>query len=364
MKKQFNIYPKLFKGAFSGIKHLILRNGEKTSLKPIWMWLEATDKCNSRCTHCSIWKKKPTENPLTPQEIERTFKDPVFSDLEYIIISGGEVVLRPDIVEFYLAIHRALPQAQLHLSTNGIAVDRVIKVVNEVISHDIPLKVGVSIDGIGEKHDLVRGVKGNFRNADRLLKELVALRKNTNKVFPVIGYTLSNLTIDSFKDVKDYAEKMQVGLVVQWFSESSFYDNVGKNLVDKKNLGERMIKIVESLPTEPLNDMWIDWLKGGSIKFDCFAMYTFCVLKCNGDIVPCLSLWETSAGNVREKTPTEIWNSLEAKNARKCVKNCEGCLNSWGVGWSFNCSFFPNLMFNFKHPDLLLKKLTGKFYKK
>lgn len=59
-------------------------------------------------------------------------------------------MLRPDIVDFYLAIHRALPNTQLHLSTNGIAADRILKVVNEVISHGIFLKIGISVDGIGK----------------------------------------------------------------------------------------------------------------------------------------------------------------------------------------------------------------------
>ena len=90
-------------------------------------------------------------------------------------------MLRPDIVDFYLAIHRALPNTQLYLSTNGIAVDRILKVVNEVISHGIFLKIGISVDGIGEKHDKVRGIKGNFESVDRLLRELIAIKEKQIK---------------------------------------------------------------------------------------------------------------------------------------------------------------------------------------
>ena len=57
------------------------------------------------------------------------------------------------------------------------------------------------------------------------------------------------------------------------------------------------------------------------MKFKCFAGYTFCVLRCNGDLVPCLSLWDNKIGNVREKSPTEIWNSAMAQETRRCVKN-------------------------------------------
>lgn len=363
MKEKILIYKRFLRGIFYGTKNLILRMPNKTSLKPQKIWLEATDKCNSRCTHCSIWNKKSTENPLSPAEIEKIFKDPIFSELEYVIISGGEVVLRPDIVDFYLAIHRALPNTQLHLSTNGIAADRILKVVNEVISHGIFLKIGISVDGIGEKHDKVRGIKGNFESVDRLLRELIAIKEKTNKISLVIGYTLSKLTIDSFQEVKEYADKLGIGVITQWYNESPFYDNTGRDLTNKKDLNKRMLNIVKSLTPHPLNDLWINWLKKGSMKFKCFAGYTFCVLRCNGDLVPCLSLWDNKIGNVREKSPTEIWNSAMAQETRRCVKKCPGCLNSWAVGWSFEYSFFPKLLFNIRHPGLIFKKITGKFYR-
>lgn len=363
MREKLFIYKNFLNGIFYGAKNLILRIPNNTSLKPQKMWLEATDKCNSKCTHCNIWAKKATENPLSPSEIEKILKDPIFSELNYIIISGGEVVLRPDIVDFYLAIHRALPNIGLHLSTNGIAADRILKVVNEIISHGIFLKIGISVDGLWEKHDKVRGVKGNFENVDRLLRELINIKNKTNKLSLVIGYTLSKLTIDSFQEVKEYADKLGIGMVTQWYNESSFYDNTRKDLGNKKEFNIRMLDIVKSLEPHPLNDLWINWLKNGSFKYRCFAGYTFCVLKCNGDIVPCLSLWDSKLGNVREKSPTDVWNSAMAQEVRKCVKKCSGCLNSWAVGWSFDYSFFPKIFFNLKHPNLIIKKITGKFYK-
>lgn len=363
MKKKLFIYKNFVKGVFSGTKNLILRIPQKTSLKPQKIWLEATDKCNSRCNHCNIWAKKTTEKPLSPLEIEKILKDPLFSEVDYIIISGGEVVLRPDIVDFYLAIHKALPNIQLHLSTNGIAADRILNVVNEIISHGIFLKIGISVDGIGENHDKVRGTKGNFESVDRLLKELIELKNKTNRISLVIGYTLSRLTVDSFQEVKKYADNLGVGMVTQWYNESSFYGNIGKDFSNRKELNKKMLDIVKSLGPHPLNDMWIDWLRGGFIRYRCFAAYKFCVLRCNGDIVPCLSLWDDKLGNVREKSPSEVWNSSVAQKVRKGVKKCPGCLNSWAVGWSFDYSFFPKVLFNLRHPDFILKKLTGKFYK-
>src|SRR4030066_716014 len=93
------------RGLIYGPKNITLRATRGESLKPQWLWFGVTDKCNSRCRHCSIWNQKPTENPLTPDEIYRTLNDPIFKEVKYVINSGGEPVVRRDIEEIVLIEH-------------------------------------------------------------------------------------------------------------------------------------------------------------------------------------------------------------------------------------------------------------------
>jgi len=342
------------KGVVYGAKNLILR-ATSESLRPKWLWFGITDKCNSRCIYCDIWRKKPTKDVLTPEEIEKTLSDPIFRDVEYILNSGGESTLRRDLEDIILAEHKALPKARIQLSTNGLLPDRVINVVKSAITHNINIDVGTSLDAIGEEHDSIRGVKGNFEKVDWLLHELVALRENYgNKISVGFGFTLTNRTLPYLEEVRAYAQRLNVDCLVQWYNESSFYSNTGKNLSSND---DSITKAIQSLPNSITREMWLKWLMGKPIKFQCFAMYTFCVLKCNGDISPCLSLWDVKVGNVRESSPTEIWHSADAKKARKIIKNCQGCLNSWGTGWSFNSSFYPILSFYLRHPQIIIEKL-------
>jgi len=345
-------------GIMYGTKNIFLR-ATTESLQPKWLWFGVTDRCNSRCVYCDIWHKKPTKDVLTPEEIEKTLRDPLFRDVEYILNSGGEPTLRQDLKEIILAEHRALPKARLQLSTNGLLPERVIDVVKFAIQHDIDLSVGTSLDAIGDAYDSIRGVNGNFRKVDWLLHELVALKKEYGyKQTPTFGFTLTDQTLPFLEEVKTYAQKLGVNSLVQWYNQSSFYGNTKKDLTD---YNKSMIKAVQSLPYGLLREMWLKWIEEGyPIKFRCFAMYTFCVLKCNGDISPCLSLWDVKVGNVRESSPTTIWHSNEAKKARKIIKKCQGCLNVWGAGWSLECSFYPYLLFYLNHPHNLVKKLTKK----
>jgi len=344
------------KDALYAPKNLLLRAIKGESLKPKWLVLMITDRCNSRCVHCNIWRRKPIQNPLTPEEIEKTLCDKLFEDVEYVLCTGGEPTVRSDLKDIILGIHKALPKATLQLSTNAILPDRAMDVVETALANNIVLEVGVSLDGIGENHDKVRGIKGNFERGDWLLHELVKLReKYKNRLKVSAGIVLSDLTLSSLGDVRRYCNRLNIILVETWYNESSFYDNTGKRIP----ISSKLVEAVKTQPPSPLQERWLKALEGKSIRFPCFAMYKFFVLKCNGDVAPCLSLWDAKAGNVRESSPSSIWKSPEAEKVRKVVRNCRGCLNSWGAGWSFKSSYYPILLFYLGHPLLAVKKLMG-----
>jgi MoaA/NifB/PqqE/SkfB family radical SAM enzyme len=221
------------------------------------------------------------------------------------------------------------------------------------MENNIILDVGVSLDGIKEDHDRIRGVDGNFEKADRLLHELVKLREEyRGKLRIAAGIVFSDLTMKSLEAVRSYARELNIDLTEAWYNESSFYDNVGTRVSS-----DLMVRAVETQPDAPLKELWLKALQGKETSFPCFAIHTFCVLKCNGDIGPCLSHWDASIGNVRDCSPTSVWHSEGARKVRCTVRDCKGCLNTWGAGWSLEASFYHYLLFYMKHPHLLVKKL-------
>lgn len=359
MKIDIKKIARVGKNTISSSKNLIMRNANGSALKPKWMVFMTTDKCNSRCQHCSIWQQKGIDNPITPKELEKALSDPLFKGIKEIINTGGEATLRNDLIDLFLAEHKALPKANLQISTNAIIPQRTVDLAKALLKRDIPLSVGISLDGIGEHHDAVRGIKGNFDRVDWLVHELIKLKeKNKKKLHFALGYTLSSLTVDYMKEVQDYGKKLGVDVLVQWYNEApAFYDNHGRGFNEKE---KELSSAVSSLPPSFLREVWIDAQKGKLPKFPCFAMHTFCVLKTNGDLTPCLNLFDKSAGNVREKTPMDIWKSEEAKKIRGVVKNCEGCLNQWGSGWSYESCTYPVLSYYAKNPKKLAERFNAR----
>lgn len=330
----------LIKIFYGNMKLLIFQRKSKVKS----LVYEVTEVCNSHCLHCNIWKQKPTQNVLMTEEVEKLLKDDFFSDLQNIVLTGGEVVTRKDTKELLFAIYKAKPKAKISFSTNAILAEKVLEVALYAIDKKIPLVFGISLDATDEKHDFIRGTPGNFKKADFLIKELIKLKASHPDIIKGIsvGHTLSNLTADTVKEVMNYAKKMNIIFSTQLYEEFPYYFNSGeeekeeKKLQDyKKGNNKLLIDTVKSLPASFHYEMLLHLLKFGGFKFRCSAMKTFFVLRSSGDVAPCLSYCNVKAGNTRDNSINEIWSSAMAGNARAVVNKCKGCSNSWGYGWSY-----------------------------
>lgn len=302
-------------------------------LTPRWMVFDITRRCNSRCIHCNIWKYSPQIDPLSRVEIRKVLSDPILKNLETVLLTGGEPALRMDLEEIILDIHQILPKVSIWLSTNGILKERVMDIVKKAAQSDIWLGIGVSLDAVGDKHDVMRGIEGNFKKADELIKDLMLWRKeNGEKNVVSVGFTLSNNTKDFLKEVVEYNNKVGTELTVAIHEEGDFYHNLGENFTKGWN---GFLPLLKLLPDTHHRHFVHKKISGQKIKFKCFALNRFFVLRFNGNVAPCLKLADLSAGNVKEKSPSEIWFGLKSKEIRRQIKKCPGCLNTWAVNWSF-----------------------------
>jgi len=82
------------------------------------IWIKVTNKCNLKCPYCYADSKKEENNnfELTVVEIEKIFEEVSQMGLEKIVITGGEPLLRKDIVDI---LKIAKKYAQVQLLTNG-----------------------------------------------------------------------------------------------------------------------------------------------------------------------------------------------------------------------------------------------------
>jgi MoaA/NifB/PqqE/SkfB family radical SAM enzyme len=138
--------------------------------------LFVTSICNARCRTCFYWLELNRKGDLTFEELTKLSSTmPEFHDLW---VSGGEPFLRKDLARIIQLFYRNNKIRDVRIPTNGLPTAQTVQVVKEVL-HTCPelhLEIDVSIDGLGETHDKIRGVPGNFEKALATIAELQALR--------------------------------------------------------------------------------------------------------------------------------------------------------------------------------------------
>ena len=89
-----------------------------------------TDRCNLRCTYCmphdfAAWL--PSEHQLTTDELVRVIEIAVSEGINEVRLTGGEPLLRPDIVEIVSRINAIKDAPTLTMTTNALTLEKVAK---------------------------------------------------------------------------------------------------------------------------------------------------------------------------------------------------------------------------------------------
>jgi MoaA/NifB/PqqE/SkfB family radical SAM enzyme len=123
-------------------------------------------------------------------------------DLAVLMLGGGEPTLHPDLPGFVAAFARHTPARYLNLPTNGLRPDGIAAVVDEVCRvFPGEVAVGLSIDGVGPRHDAVRGRAGNFDRLCETYARIVALRGRHPNLHLSANTCISGLNADDMSAV-------------------------------------------------------------------------------------------------------------------------------------------------------------------
>ena len=177
-----------------------LRLYSKIKLKmpsPLFVAWDITYKCNLDCFFCdrqTIYSDKLNKD-LTLGEAKTVIDNLADADVMSIGITGGEALLRNDLEEIAeYAVDKGLV---VTLSTNGTLMtkSRAKKLVNLVQS------ISISLDGLADTHDEVRGKKGAYADAIRGLKILA--ETNPRSCAVGVNFVLNKRNFQELREVFD-----------------------------------------------------------------------------------------------------------------------------------------------------------------
>ena len=131
-----------------------------------WLFFEIINKCNLRCSHCGSSCLSDGQQ-LSVDDIRRTLIT-INDDKPMVCVTGGEPLLHPDFFGIIDQINKM--GFKWGMTTNGTLIDE--KKAEDLARAQIAT-VSVSLDGMEESHDKLRGYKGAWELAVRGLSSLI-----------------------------------------------------------------------------------------------------------------------------------------------------------------------------------------------
>lgn len=344
--------------------------------RPVQLITFITDRCNARCVHCFNWRAiNQDQEELTLEEFQQLSNE--VGDLLTLGISGGEPFLRRDLAEICETFALNHHLEEIDIPTNGLLPERVYSLTKEMLTRDVPALVAVtlSLDGLGELHDRIRGVEGNFAQLLETYEALVRLKSEFPHTPPLIkvGTTLSNWNIRHIPDIIEWVQEQM--------PEADFHNfEIMRGEPRDEAIGPPSVEDLEWVKPHvfkawetrafygkgrPLQswlalgikryvfNLYIEMLRERKQLIPCYAARTSAVVDAEGNLYFCELL--ESIGNLRHASLSDIWYSERAQRVRTSIERGDCyCVHS--------CFQQKNVFLNPRlWPYIILYILTGKF---
>jgi radical SAM protein with 4Fe4S-binding SPASM domain len=254
---------------------------------PLQAVLELTYHCNLRCRHCyvDLDLRQGQLQELGTGEWCAVLDQLVAAGTLEVMLTGGEVLLRPDFFEIAEAVKAR--RCRLGVLTNGTLLDdeRIARLCTLE-----PFSVGVSLYGAtASTHDALTLCPGSF---ERTVAAIAKLHQRGTRVSVQVTFVQSNLhEIEATRD-----------LVASLGAEC----NMSFTLVPTKGCSHAP-QMLEASSAEQLAPLAAcDTGPRAPRPTICNAGLIMCSIAPNGDLYPCLIV-PMCLGNLRERSFRELW---------------------------------------------------------
>jgi len=294
--------------------------------RPLDAVVAVTYRCNCQCIMCNIWRTQE------PAEVRPGAYDRLPRSLRFINVSGGEPFLRSDLPEVIRHLTAACPKASVVISTNGLLANAIREMMPSILEINPRVGVAVSLDGVRDVHDRVRGVRGAYgkaRHAINLLRRLGVRRVR-------IAFTATPVNVGHMRKVYDISRDLGVEFTcaVAHCSPHYFHTAEGDFALPPGELRSEVQSIVkQELHTWSPRRWARAYFTAGLLRFaegrgrplPCTAGADTLFVAPNGDVYPC-NVFAAKMGNLTERSFDDLWRSEEAQAVRRRLAGCaHGC---------------------------------------
>ena len=178
-----------------------------------------TYRCQMRCKMCNIWKyPSDAQKEISPKDLE------ILPSLKFANVTGGEPFQRRDLDDIISVLFTKAKRVVI--STSGWHYDKIVKLAEKFPK----IGIRVSIEGLSQRNDELRGRAGSFDNGIRTLLKLRSLGiKDIG-----FGITVSNHNSEDMLWLYKLAKELRMEFATAAF-HNSYYFHKDDNLITNKD---------------------------------------------------------------------------------------------------------------------------------
>lgn len=295
------------------------------SKKTLYGTVIVTYRCNAHCNMCDCWKDPTKQSEeITIEDIKK------LPEMAFTNITGGEPFIRKDIPEIVRELYKK--SNRIVVSTNGYFTDRIIELCEEFPK----IGIRISIEGLEETNNTIRGLKDGFNRGYGTLRKLVEMGH------PDVGFgmTVQDMNCEDLVPLYKVSDKLGMEFATATLHNSFYFRKTTNKIDNKYNIAKNFEKLNNELLKSKSPKKWFRaYFNHGLINYiydqkrllpcdmsnNAFFIDPFC------DVIPCNGMKEKAVmGNLKSQSWDELWNSKQADEVRRCTKNCDR--NCWMIG--------------------------------
>lgn len=284
-----------------------------------------TYRCNAHCTMCNRYKE-----PSKPEDeisIETIRKLP---RMYFTNITGGEPFIREDIADIVREIYKK--SDRIVISTNGYFTDRIIALAKEFPQ----VGIRISIEGLEETNNKIRGLENGFQRGYQTLKTLVDMgMKDVG-----FGMTIQDENAKDLVPLYEISDGLGMEFATASLHNSFYFVETNNKIYDKQMVAENLEKLINKLLKSGSPKKWfrayfnhglINYIYGQPRLLPCDMSFDTFFIDPYGDVMPCNGTVEKEImGNLNKQGWDELWNSPKAESIREKVRSCNR--QCWMIG--------------------------------
>ena len=325
---------------------------------PLVVVVYLTHNCNFKCVMCNFWRDEVKH--ILPIETFKKIVDDVKNSCYYFDLAGGEPTIVPDLLERLKYASDRIPY--VHIVSNGFLINE--KKARELGETGIS-EISISIDGIGETHNKIRGIKHAYPKAVEAVENL---KKHAPNVKIVVNTVLGLAPMEEMYRLVELTEKMGVMHKFQPTMDHPEFNKQHSKADKKTELTkerkihelEKFIQFIRKKKHVANSDYYLSHLPNyfrgqnneGLFKEKCKAPYFYLEVT-DDQVFPCATPMNWQNGfKLNVARLKDFYHSKAYKEKQKLCENCTKCSNNMYICYVEPRINFPIqsfLKYNFFH---------------